>query len=290
MSDNEGSVFNEDFDEEVEESEDTTTSEDEENTEQTEDKTSEEEKSSESTLKDQELTEKGTKLDDNPLSRVNQELANERAKIRRYEQVLNDPQLLKGYVAQFDKNEPQKEEKSDEPELRYEDVKTTEDLQKFLKQQDTKVQAKIKELDSTISNVKSSQKDTVVASQIQSDITAIRSRWDELDPKRDSEGKPTNPNYNETLDKSIGMLYEKFDLDPQTKSFQGKIRISEIADIVMAAAGSSKKQGSTEAQTIVRDKRTGRAVSGASSTAPDESNMSPGQLIAARIRAAAGRR
>src|SRR6266571_4651959 len=112
------------------------------------------------------LTEKGTKLDTNPLSRVNQELANERAKIRQYEEVLQNPSLLKKYVAEFDKPGEQSQEKVTEIEIRYEDVQTTEDLQKFLRQQDSKVQSRLKELDSTISSVKSSQKDTIVANNI----------------------------------------------------------------------------------------------------------------------------
>lgn len=244
-----------------------------------------EEKSSDGTLKDQEqkteLTEKGTKLDDNPLSRVNQELANERAKIKQYEGLLNNPALLKNYVKQFDGADEQKQEKTQEQEMRYEDVETTEDLQKFLRQQDSKVQSKLKELDTTISSVKSSQKDTIVASRIQNDITTVRSEYPELDPKSGS--------YSKELDLAVGELYEKFDLDTNTNAFKGQVSIKDIADIVMRAAGSSKKQGSTEAQTTIRDKRTGKAVSGASSQAPDESGMTAGQLIASRMRRASSR-
>jgi hypothetical protein len=291
MNDHEGSVFTEDSD--VDESQEESTTEDANTTEGTEGETSDKgeeskEESTESTLTSQEqkdkeeLTEKGTKLAADPLSRVNQELANERAKIRQYEQVLNDPSLLKSYVAQFDKTDTKAEAKDEEPEIKYADVETTEDLQKFLKQQDSKVQAKLKELDTTISSVKSTQKDTVVANRIQSDIATVREDYQELNPKSNA--------YNQELDMAVGQLYEKFDLDPQTKSFKGQVSIKEIADIVMKAHSSSKKQGTTEAQTTIRDKRTGKAVSGASSTAPDESGMSASQLIASRIRAAANRR
>jgi len=281
MDDNEGSVFNEDSDEEYSESTETQESE-----EQTENADQAEDASKEEPSKDQEqdkadVTEKGTKLDQNPLSRVNQELANERAKIKQYEEVLNNPTLLKNYVTQFENPETQKE-KNEEPEMRVEDIQTTEDLQKYQRQQDKKLDSKFKELDTTISSVKSSQRDTVVASRIQSDITTIREQYPELNPK--------SPTYNKELDTSVGELYEMYDLDPQTKTFRGQVSIKDIAEKVMKAAGSSRKQGSEEAQTTIRDKRSGRAVSGASSTAPDESHMTPGQIIASRIKAARGGR
>lgn len=285
MDDNEGSVFTEDSDEEAEESQEETEESTEEE-ESTDDKTSEEstdktEEEADGSLKDQEQkqekTEKGTKLDENPISRVNQELANERAKVKRYEEVLNDPDTLKKYVKTFDK--PATEEEGEkEPEIRYEDVQTTEDLQKFLKQQDSKVQSKLKELDETITNVKTSQKDSGVATKIQSDITAARESYPELNPKSDV--------YSKELDQAVGELYEKNDYDPTTKSFKGQASIKDIADIVMRAAGHSKKKGSEEAQTTVKDKRSGRAVSGASNAAVDETNLTPGQIIANRIKRA----
>lgn len=291
MTDNEGSVFTEDSD--IDESEETEASGESEGTGETEGETSEtgDEAKAESTdgsLKTQEqekaeLTEKGTKLDDNPLSRVNQELANERAKIKKYEEVLNNPALLKGYVKQFEKpGETQEEKKPEEPEIRVEDIQTTEDLQKYQRQQDRKLDAKLKELDSTITSVKTTQKDTEVAGRITNDIATVREKYQELDPKSST--------YNRELDLAVGELYEKFDLDPETKTFKGNTSIKEIADIVMRAHGSSKKQGSDEAQTTVRDKRTGKVTTGASNTAPDESGMSAGQLIASRIKAARGGR
>jgi hypothetical protein len=285
MDDNEGSVVTEDSDD-AEESQDTESStEDAGTTDQTSEQATEaqtaEAEAGDSSKQD--VSEKGTKLDDNPLSRVNQELANERAKVRQYEGVLNDPTVLKKYVQTFDKTE-------EEPEIKYEDVQTNEDLQKFLKQRDSKVEGKIKDLDQTISNIKSAQKDTITANRIQSDITAIRSQWDELDPKFGQDGKPTNPNYDPVLDNSIGRIYEMYDLDKQTGGFKGQVSIKDIAEIVMQAAGSSKKQGSAEAQTTIINRKSGRAVSGASNAAPDETNMTPGQLIASRIKAARGGR
>jgi hypothetical protein len=237
-----------------------------------------------------EYTEKGTKLDPNPLSRVNQELANERRKIKQYEEVLNNPTLLRGYVAQFDKGDKKEEVQIDEPEMRAEDIQTTEDLQKFVKQQEQRYEKKLKELDSTISQVKESTSENTIAARITNDIVAVRGKYDELDPKPDKDGNPTNPNYNKELDAAVGNLYERFDFDPQKKTYKGSVSILEIADIVMNAAGSSKKQGSREAQTIVRERRSGKAVSGASTSSPDESSMSASQIIAARVAAARGHR
>lgn len=275
----EGSLSNENAD--VDESEETITTEDSGTTDQedSEEESNTEDKTSDSTLINQEKTEKGTKLAKDPLSQANQLLANERAKIRQYEDLLNNPTLLKNYVKQFDPNDAQSQTgKTQEKELRVEDVQTTEDLHKFLAQQDAKVQAKVKELDTEINSVKSNQQGTAIANRISSDIAAVRETYPELNPKSDV--------YSKELDSAIGQLYEKFDLDPKTKSFKGQASIREIADVVMSAAGIAKKQGSTDAQTIIRDKRSGRTMSGAANAATDESKLTAGQIIAQRIQQA----
>jgi hypothetical protein len=291
--DGEGSVFVEGFDDDVEEtsseeSQDSTVDTSTETTASEETK-SEEVKQETTNINSQEtvdekaeLTEKGTKLDPNPLSRVNQELANERAKIKQYEEVLNNPTLLKSYVAQIDKQPEKVEEKVPEKIMREEDVKTTEDLRVYLKQQDEKLNSKLKELDSTISTVKSSQRDTAVANGISNDIQAVREQYPELNPKSDS--------YDPELDTAVGAMYELIDLDPKTKQFRGNIRITDVASIIMKASGSSKKQGSQEAQTVIKDKRSGKVTSGSSSQVSDISNMTPSQIIASRIKQARGGR
>ncbi len=291
--DGEGSVFVEGFDDDVEEtsseeSQDSTVDTSTETTASEETKSEEVKQETTNTNSQEtvdekaELTEKGTKLDPNPLSRVNQELANERAKIKQYEEVLNNPTLLKSYVAQIDKQPEKVEEKVPEKIMREEDVKTTEDLRVYLKQQDEKLNSKLKELDSTISTVKSSQRDTAVANGISNDIQAVREQYPELNPKSDS--------YDPELDTAVGAMYELIDLDPKTKQFRGNIRITDVASIIMKASGSSKKQGSQEAQTVIKDKRSGKVTSGSSSQVSDISNMTPSQIIASRIKQARGGR
>lgn len=285
--DGEGSVFTEGEEDNSEmDDEEQSTSEDatEESDKATgeEDLTSKNKTEGEDEAKD-DLTDKGTKLDPNPLSRANQELANERAKVKLYEDTLNNPTTLKSYLSQIEGEKPLKtEEKPDEKELRYEDVKTTEQAQTFLKQQKDKIDSKIKELDSTINGVRTSEKDRVVSSRITSDIQTVREKYPELNPKNDA--------YNPELDQAVGALFEQFDYDGQSKKFRGNASLVTIADTIMKAAGSSKKKGSEEAQTSIRDKRTGKASSGAASTTLDTSNMSPSQIIAARIKAARGGR
>lgn len=281
MVDNEGSLITEDSDDESEES--GTEQSDEQSSEGSKEQevkdSTEEAKAESGTLTEEktEVTEKGTKLDSNPLSAVNQQLANERAKVREYEKVLNDPKVLKNYVATFEKDEKPQEE-----EMQYKDVQTTEDLHKFLAQQDRKVQDKLKELDSTINSVKTERQSDQVATRISSDIQVVRETYKELDPKSDE--------FNPELDKAVGELYDMYDFDKETETYKGNVSIKDIADKIMKAAGSSKKQGSTEAQTIIRDKRTGKAVSGSSSQTADEGSMTPGQLIAHRIKQASGGR
>ncbi len=239
--------------------------------------------------KNEELTEKGTKLAKDPLTQANQLLANERAKIRAYEDVLNNPQKLRGYLAEIDKESGEvKKEESTEPEMRIEDIKTTEDLHKYERQRETKHQKEIQDLKDKLTGVTSTQRDAVVASTISSDISTVRNQYTELDPKPGKDGKPTNPNYNPVLDQAVGALYEKMDFDPQSKSFRGKVSLKEVASFVMGIAGVAKKLGTQEAQTTIRDKRTGKAVTGASNAAPDEKNMTASQIIAARISRASG--
>lgn len=232
------------------------------------------------TQEEAEYTEKGTKLDPNPMSRVNQELANERRKIKDYEEILNNPKLLKAYVDQFDTKEDRVE--PEEEMLSIEQVETTADLQKFLRQRDGQVQKKLKELDSTISGFKESQKDEAIASNISSDITAIREIYPELNPKSDS--------YDPELDQAVGELFEMYDFDPKQQRFKGSVSLKKVAQTVMKAAGSSKKRGSQEAQTYVKDRRSGRADGGGkASEAPNESNMTASQIIAQRAKAAKSR-
>jgi hypothetical protein len=285
----EGSVLVDGFDSDVSESETTESTEttESEETGSTQDTDSQEEGETLTSKKDEaEYTEKGTKLDKDPQSRLNQELANERAKARQYEEVLNNPKLLKSYLAQFEPEKPAETE-TNEPEMRVEDVQTTADLHKFLAQENRKVQSKMRELDDTIKHVKGTQEDTAIATKISGDVIAVREKYPELNPYVVIDGKKVkNPDFNEDLDKRVGDLYEKLDFDPKAKAFRGKISLAEIADVIMGAAGAMKKQGSQEAQTMIKDKRSGKAVSGATETHLDISNMSPGQIISARIKAA----
>lgn len=236
------------------------------------------------TQQDAEYTEKGTRLDPNPMSRINQELANERRKAKEYEDILNNPKLLKAYVDQFE-SENKEVAVAKEPEedlLSIQDVQTTEDLQKFLKQQDSTVKNKLKELDSTISGFKESFRGEAVATKIASEITAVREAYPELDPK--------NSSYNPELDQVVGELFEDYDLDKKSGQFQGKISLKTVADRVMRASKASKKQGSLEARTNVIDKRSGRAISGGRSASQvDESNMTASQIIAQRAKLARSR-
>lgn len=223
-----------------------------------------------------ELTEKGTKADPNPLSRVNQELANERRKIKQYEDVLNNPVLLRRYVSQFEK--PVEKQEKQEEEITLDQVQDTEGLQKYLKQQDRKVEEKLKRLDSAFSEMTGAQKDVAVADRVQSDIVTVREKYPELNPKSES--------YIQALDITLGKLFEKYDYDPKAEKFLGRVSLAEVADILMGGAVESRKRGSLDAQTTIKDKRTGKQVSGSTSAAPDETNMTPNQIIAARIKAA----
>lgn len=274
MNDHEGSVMTEDSDvEETQESEETTEAADAAEQE-SEDSTDASEQTEES--KATEKTDKGTKLDPNPQSQMYQRLANAERAQREYEALLNDPTRLKKYLAELEPDEKQGEE-----EIREEDIQTEADLKKYLKQQNKKIENWKKEQEVRESKRSEQIRATEVSNRIQSDITTVRTEYPELNPK--------HPKYNPDLDRAVGDIYNNVDFDQLTGTYRGQVSIKTIADNVMKAAGVSKKQGSQEAQTIVRDRRTGKTISGASQQSIDESKMSARQLIASRMARASKR-
>lgn len=242
---------------------------------------------------DSEVSDKGTKLDPDPLSRANQLRANAEARARevegrarQMEALLNNPRMLKAYLEQVESENKQSEE--DKP-ITPDDIETVDDLKRFAKQLDNKSQQAIK---SVMDNLASMQiKDRVVAvnNNLASEIKQVQEKYPEL-REFNADGSP-NPEYNKELDEAVGYFYNSLDKDPQTGFYRGQHSMLSVADRFMKAQKIGEKRGSEKAQTIVKDKRTGRIITnqGGASNGLDESSQSAESTIAARMKRAASR-
>lgn len=209
----------------------------------------------------EETTDKGTKLDSNPESRANQLRANAEAKIREYEKFLNDPNAIENYLKQL------RGDQSKGEEISIDKIQTTEDLQKFLKQEREKDQKELEDVKTELFRTKS-------LNEYDADMTYIKRQYPDLSEKQEN---------------AIADIFEKVNV--KNGVYTPALRLRDIADSVMSVAEDSKKQGSKEAQTIVRNAKSGRNISGTvSAPEVDTSKMSASQLIAYRMKEATRKR
>lgn len=236
-------------------------------------------------------TDKGTKLDPNPMSAVNQQLANERAKTREYEAFLSDPEQVERYLEELRKERGVDKPAADpKDEISLDQVQTREDIVRFLEQERRKDRGEIDNLKKTISGFMQTQGQVAVGQRIRSQIEEARRKYPAINPVK-ADGSP-NPDFDPELEKQIGEAFDELDYDPRTQSFRGQVDFLKLVDRFMTAAKRGESAGSRKAQTVIQDRRTGRVVTGtqASSDSPDESNMTAAQKIASRMQRAAGKR
>jgi hypothetical protein len=235
------------------------------------------------------LTEKGTKLDPNPLSAAHQQLANERKLRAQYEQVLSDPALLKRYAkeAGMTLEEAKAEIKDEKAKLYTPDrFKSAQDLADVLNElqgnftQVNQTVAQLKEenqrLRGELTGISGSRQLERVANNMGNDINAIQSAYPQLNPK--------SPEYDPELEKEIGSFYHELDFDPSTGGYRGQYSLAKITERFMRVRGEGAKRGSQQAQTIVKTRQAGRVVTsskGGSKDTPTASN--PGTSIAQKI-------
>jgi hypothetical protein len=284
MADEEGSVMIDGEDFEADDQDQDTSTETQDSTDQAETTQEQDPKAAsqadqQDTKEQPQLTEKGTKLDSDPMSAVNQQLANERAKARQYEQFLNDPQKVKAYLQELERERggSQPAPTSTGEEIRPEQIQTVEDVQKFLAQERAKDRQEVEELKKYVGQFSQVQGQLAVGDRIRNDIVQVRQKYPELDPN--------SPDYDEALEKGLGEFYEELDLDQKTGNFRGQVSLSRLAERFMSAAKRGEKQGSRRAQTAVADRRAGRVRTGAKDKGEevDESKLSPSQIIASRM-------
>lgn len=212
---------------------------------------------------EKETTDKGTKLDPDPLSRANQLRANAEARLREYEKFMNDPDQIKGYLKTFDKDESE--------EISLDKVETTGDLQKYLKQEREKDKAEIE-------SVKDQLSKSAALNQYDSQLTTVRKNY---------------PDMTDEQENIIGDIFEaaNFIKNGNDIKYEPRISLTDVANKVMGLSKSARKEGSKDAQTIVRNASAGRNKSGSVSTPKtDESKMTAEQTIAHRMAQASKKR
>lgn len=237
--------------------------------------------------KDAQVTEKGTKLDPDPMSALNQQLANERAKVRQFEQFLSNPDNLRRYLEEVERETGRA--KAPQDEISIDKVQTVEDVQRFLNQEVAKIRAEAEEVKRLKYGLASQAVEEKVGSTITREVDEVRRKYPELRPTN-ADGSP-NPDFDPDLEHELGELFDELDLDKRTGAYRGSVSLLKLADRLMKAAKRGQDQGSRRAQTLVQDRRTGRVISGGSSDSqPDESNLTASQTIAARMARARGRK
>lgn len=261
---------------------------------QTQESQAQEEQQDETAQQDGKVTDKGTKLADDPLQQANQLRANAERKLKDYESYFSDPKNVEAYLGEL-RRERGVEEKPQAPESQTttsidpDKIETVEDLRTFAKQLKADADKQITELKQGYEGFTQTQREQAVAQRISSQIDAVRGRYDVLRPTN-PDGS-ANPAFDSELEERLGKAFERLDLDPKTGKFRGQVDFEQFAEDFMFAAKRGENQGTQKAQTVVKDRRAGRVISGTTTTSePDEKDLSASQMIASRIQRAAQRR
>lgn len=226
-------------------------------------------------------TQKGTKLDPDPLSAAHQQLANEKRVRQQYEQVLRDPKALRRYMEDsgFTQKEIQEEQ---EKRFSPDQIKTAEDLTNALNELtgdfDKRTKAyeeKIQALENTIGGFGQVRRVEAVASKMRNDAETIRDKYPELDPK--------SSDYDQELDKAVTQLYHQMDYDPRSGSYTGRHSLANVADQIMTAAQKAQKKASKDAQTRVKERQAGKVVTSKKPSKDTSKSSDPATEIARRI-------
>lgn len=237
-----------------------------------------------------ELTEKGTKLDPNPKSRVHQELANERRARSQMEQVLANPDLLTKFMKQQygidipttakagESNQPAPEVKQFTPA----DFETLDDVAKVMNEVQSGFQAKVREQGEIIEQLGMAVHSLMQGGNAQrlfqtmtDEATALQ-REPELDPK--------NPEFIDGLEQEIANMYHKLDFDERTQTYRGQYSLADIGKSMIATARKARKNGSQRAQTVVKNKSEGAVRTGTKvKESAGEEDSNPASSIAAGV-------
>lgn len=255
-------------------------------------------KEGEETKDTKKVTEKGTKLDEDPLTAAHQLLANEKKIRGQMEKVLASPELIARFVkdrygielpvkgqneAESNGTESGKTEAAPVlKEYKPEDFENLEDVAKVINELQKNFATQLENyknpiglLTKAVGSLVESGRSSEISSNIVNDIKTLQ-ELPELNPK--------SPDYIEGLEEDIAQQFNDLDLDPETQQYRGRYSISKVAEKLIAAARKGKKSGSLKTQTIVKDKTSGKArVSEETTDETDTSKLNPGDSIALGI-------
>jgi len=225
------------------------------------------------------LTDKGTKVDPDPLSAANQLRANAEREARALKTLLSDPERLSQYMKeQF----PPKVEAAPVKQYTAEDFANLEDVANVVNKLQAESTAKTEAQEATIKQLTTAVKSLLqggraqqLASTTESDVNTLKG-MPELDPK--------SPDFIDGLENDIAEMYHKLDFDEQTGTYKGQYSIADIGNRMITAAKRARQAGSLKAQTVVKDKSQGKVVTSPKAVDDkDTSNMSPENSIAQGI-------
>lgn len=240
-----------------------------------------------------EKTEKGTKLDSDPLSRANQLRANAEAEIRNYVALLNDPERLESYVAELKKEKGLTSDKKEDTDALDFDkldptkLETRQDIINFAKGLKEASQREIDAVKKQLQGFSTAAQQESVIKRVNSGISEVQTKYPELREFNPDGSK--NPDYVPELDELVGATYNELDFDKRSGKYRGAVSIIAIADKIMNAKRVGEGKGSRKAQTEVIDKSRGRipgTQADTSGSQPDDTKLSPSAAIAARMKRA----
>lgn len=245
------------------------------------------------------ITDRGTKLASDPIQAANQLRANAEAKVREYEKKIKEyeeffssPENVEAYLNDMvgrkssQMNNFQRDAAITDADIdkMIDNADTAEDVRNALKGILTLTKGEIEKVKGELQGLTIDTKVKEINANIANEIQSVQSKYPVLQ-KLLPDGSE-NPEFDKDLDELIGKVFLKMDFDPQTRTFRGQTSLMEIADMFMKAAKISESRGSRKAQTIIKDKRLGRIISGGTDTdnsEVDESKMPPSNTIALRI-------
>lgn len=195
------------------------------------------------------VTDKGTKLADDPLSRANQLRANAEAQLK---QAID-------YIKYLKENQPQTQEqpKKEDEELFLDasKIQTTEDLQRYADSLKKVVESKYQELEKNFASTIQERQIEKTQESVARQIETVQSTYPEL-REFNADGSK-NPLYNPVLDQALSDQIMELDYDNVRGIYRGSVDVAKMADRIVKSYRTGKNNGTESAKTKIIDKKIG---------------------------------
>lgn len=215
-------------------------------------------------------TDKGTVLDKNPLSAAHQQLANERRRLKQYEDVLNDPEKYIQFAKQAGVWRDQTEPTQVQPQtakIKAEDIQTADDvvnlinsLNDQLEKTSKSYEARVQQLEQELRGISSQRQLETIARSIESDVVTVQDEYPEL--------KSSSP-YAAELEKEIVKRYHELNYNEATDSYTNAIPLTKVAEMIISPIRLASKQATDMAQTVVKHKSMGKVTTSSKTVSSD---------------------